>query len=70
MLSWLASLSIGDELSLFHMDLRNAPVGQAGQVPPQDTFGQSKYKHDVGLFENQGTADLVWANVDSTIYGA
>ena len=68
MFSWLAS-SAGDELSLFPTDLRGAPVGQAGQVAFRGTFGLSKYKRDVGIFVDQATTDLAWADVDSLFYG-
>ena len=68
MFSWLAS-SAGDEFSLFQTDLRSAPVGQAGQVAFRGTFGQSKYKRDVGTFVDQITTNLGWANVDSLFYG-
>ena len=66
--SWLPS-SAGDELSLFPTDLRGATVGQAGQVAFRGTFGLSKYKRDVGIFVDQVTTDLAWADVDSLFYG-
>ena len=68
MFSWLAS-SAGDELSLFQTDLRDTPVGQAGQVAFRGTFGLSKYKRDVEIFVDQATTDLAWADVDSLFYG-
>ena len=68
MFSWLPS-SAGDELSLFPTDLRGAAVGQAGQVAFRGTFGLSKYKRDVGIFVDQVTTDLAWADVDSLFYG-
>ena len=64
MFSWLASAA-GDELSLFQTDLRGAPVGQTGQVAFRGTFGQSKYERDVGIFVDQVTTDLAWADVDN-----
>ena len=68
MFSWLAS-SAGDELSLFQTDLRDTPVGQAGQVAFRGTFGLSKYKCDVEIFVDQATTDLAWADVESLFYG-
>lgn len=69
MFSWLPSLVGGDELSLFPADLRSAPVGQAVRVAFRGTFGLSNYKRDVGIFVDQVTTNLVWANVDTAIYG-
>lgn len=67
MLAWLA-LQGNDELSLFETDLRTAPRGQAGQVAFRATFGNSKYKANVGPFTDQVTSGVVWENVDSLSY--
>ena len=68
MLAFLETLT-GDELSLFPTGLRSALPDQAEKLAFRGTYGSSKYSRDVGLFVDQGTTNIVWESVDSSIYG-